>query len=55
MSDTVALRGMDPDREAADASAQLLLRMGYLAIASGFVDTAVVVGVKNIPTWSVPA
>ena len=48
LSDTVALKGIESwTVEAADASGAAALRMGYLAIASGFVDTAVVVGVEK--------
>jgi len=49
LSDFIGVRGIEALRiEAADASGGAALRMGYLAVASGMVDVALVLGVEKV-------
>jgi len=48
ISDQIGLRGIEAARaEASDASGGLALRQGYIAVASGAVETALVLGVEK--------
>jgi acetyl-CoA C-acetyltransferase len=48
LADNVGLAGMEAiSVEAADASGAAAFRLGYLAVASGYIDTALVLGVEK--------